>query len=166
MGRWAQRHRDTATLEERRLQAFHLLRDGLPQAEVARRLAVSPVAVWKWRTAMDKGGPQALRAIPRPGRPPFVPPETMATLPEILARGALAYGYSTDLWTIPRIVQVVRREWGVSYSKSALWLILKSHGLSWQRPRRQAREKNLRAVESWKRRSWPRYKKKPDGEEP
>ncbi len=163
MGRWAQRHRDTATLEERRLKALDLLRVGLSQAEVARRLAVSPVAVCKWRKVVDESGPQALRAVPRPGRPPFVPGEKMAALPELLARGALSYGYSTDLWTVPRIVQVVRRAWGVGYSKSAMWLILKGHGLSWQRPRRQAREKDLRAVESWRRRSWPRYKKKPDG---
>lgn len=166
MGRWAQRHRDTATLEERRLHGLTLLGRGLSQAEVARRLAVSPVAVFKWRKAAEDGGPQALRAIPRSGRPPFVPPETMATLPHLLARGALSYGYSTDLWTIRRIVETLQREWGVRYSQSATWLILKSHGFSWQRPRRQAREKNLRAVESWRRRSWPRYKKKPDAAEP
>jgi transposase len=166
MGRWAQRHRDTATLEERRLQALALLETGLTQAEVARRLAVSPVAVCKWRRAAEEGGPQALRAVPRSGRPPFVPAATMATLPEILSRGALAYGYSTDLWTIPRVVQTLQREWGVRYSQSATWLILKGHGFSWQRPRRQAREKNLQRVESWKHRSWPRYKKKPDAAEP
>jgi transposase len=166
MGRWAQRHRDTATLEERRLQALTLLERGLSQAEVARRLAVSPVAVCKWRKAAEAGGPQALHAIPRSGRPPFVPPATMATLPEILAQGALSHGYSTDLWTIPRIVETLQRAWGVRYSRSATWLILKSHGLSWQRPRRQAREKNLRAVKNWRQRSWPRYKKKPDAGEP
>lgn len=166
MGRWAQRHRDTATLEERRLQALSLLERGLSQAEVARRLAVSPVAVCKWRKVAEEGGPQALRAVPRPGRPPFVPAATMAALPEILSRGALSYGYSTDLWTIPRVVETLQREWGVRYSQSATWLILKGHGFSWQRPRRQAREKNLPRVESWKRRSWPRYKKKPDAAEP
>lgn len=166
MGRWNQLHRDTASLEERRLQALGLLQRGLSQAEVARRLAVSPVAVCKWQKAAKEGGSQALRAVPRSGRPPFVPMATMATLPGILSRGALSYGYSTDLWTIPRVVQTLQREWGVRYSQSATWLILKSHGFSWQRPRRQAREKNLRKVESWKRRSWPRYKKKPDIAEP
>jgi len=90
----------------------------------------------------------------------------MGTLPEILARGALSYGYSTDLWTIRRIVETLQREWGVRYSQSVTWLILKSHGFSWQRPRRQAREKNLRAVDSWRCRSWPRYIKKPDAAEP
>jgi transposase len=84
----------------------------------------------------------------------------------MLGKGALAYGFSTDLWTIPRIVKVAEAQWGVRYSETAMWRMLKRHGLSWQRPRRQAREKDLRAVNNWRRRSWPRYKKKPDAEGP
>jgi transposase len=108
---------------------------------VARRLAVTPVTVWKWWKVLNKGGPWPLRAIPIPGRPSFVPREKMPALPELLARGALPYGYSTDLWTVLWIVQRVHREWQVSDSKRAMWLILKGHGLSLQRPRRQARER-------------------------
>ncbi|MGI0129349.1 MAG: winged helix-turn-helix domain-containing protein [Thermoplasmata archaeon] len=166
MGRWNQLHRDTASLEERRLRAFGLLNSGLSQAEVARQLGVTPVAVCKWKMALEEGGQNALRAIPRPGRPTLVPRETLATLPELLAKGALAYGFSTDLWTIPRIIEVTQSEWGVRYTETAMWRLLKRHGLSWQRPRRQAREKDLRAVNNWRRRSWPRYKKKPDAGEP
>jgi transposase len=166
MGQWVQRHRDAATLEERRLSGLKLLRSGFSQAEVARRLGVTPVAVCHWKSALDRGGPPALRAIPRPGRPPLVAREHQAALPEILAQGALAHGFSTDLWTIPRIVKVAEARWGVRYSATAMWRMLKRHGLSWQRPRRQAREKNLTQVRNWRRRSWPRYKKKPDAAEP
>jgi transposase len=95
-----------------------------------------------------------------------VPHQESAQLPEILARGVLAYGSSTDLWTIRRIVDVTEAEWGVRYEKSTMWRLLKRHGLSWQRPSRQAREKNLVAVRNWKQRSWPRYKKKPVGDGP
>ncbi len=165
MGRWAQRHRDTATLEERRLNAFALLQSGVSQAEVARRLGVTPVAVCLWKKALEDRGPSALRAVPRSGRPTLVPRERLATLPDLLARGALAYGFSTDLWTIPRILQITEGEWGVRYTETAMWRLLKRYGLSWQRPRRQAREKDLRAVRNWRQRSWPRYKKKPDTEE-
>jgi transposase len=161
MGRWAQRHRDTATLEERRLNGLALLRSGVSQAEVARRLGVTPVAVFHWKCAAEEGGARALRAIPRSGRPPLVAREHQAALPDILAKGALAYGFSTDLWTIPRIVEVAESEWGVRYSETTIWRLLKRQGLSWQRPRRQAREKDLNAVRNWRRRSWPRYKKKP-----
>ena len=166
MARWDQRHRDTATLEERRLKAVSLLRSGISQAEVARRLAVSPVAVHKWNHALEEGGRDALRAVPRSGRRPNVSREQLDQLPTMLARGALSYGFSTDLWTIPRILEVTETAWGVRYDKSAMWRILRRQGLSWQRPSRQAREKNLNAVKNWKPRSWPRYKKKPAGGEP
>jgi len=166
MGQWALRHRDAATLEERRLNGIALLRSGFSQAEVARRLGVTPVAVCQWENALDSGGRDALRALPRPGRPPLVTREHQEALPEILAKGALAYGYSTDLWTIPRIVKVAEAQWGVRYSETAMWRMLKRHGLSWQGPRRQAREKDLQKVRNWRTRSWPRYRKKPDSEEP
>jgi len=166
MGRWAQLHRDAATLEERRLKALGLLGAGLSQSEVARRLGVTPTAVCQWMKVVEVGGPKALRAIPRSGRPTFVPRDTLATLPDLLARGALSFGFSTDLWTIPRILQVTEKEWGVRYTPTAMWRLLKRHGLSWQRPRRQAREKDLRKVRNWRQRSWPRYKKKPAVEEP
>ena len=165
MGRWSQLHRDTATLEERRLKALGLLGSGLSQSEVARRLGVTPTAVCQWKSAVERGGEKALQAIPRSGRPTLVPRATLATLPDLLARGALSFGFSTDLWTIPRILQVTESAWGVRYTPTAMWRLLKRHGLSWQRPRRQAREKDLRAVRNWRQRSWPRYKKKPAAEE-
>src|SRR5208282_1300803 len=161
MGRWVQLHRDTASFEERRLKALNLLSEGRSQAEVARLLGVTPAAVCYWQRAIENGGPKALRSIPRSGRPTLVPREKLSTLPDLLARGALSYGFSTDLWTIPRILQVTEAEWGVRYTSTAMWRLLKRHGLSWQRPRRRAREKDLRAVKSWRQRSWPRYKKKP-----
>jgi len=63
-------------------------------------------------------------------------------------------------------VKVAEAEWGVSYSETTIWRMVKRQGPSWQRPRRQAREKNLIAVRNWRQRSWPRCKKKPDGEGP
>jgi transposase len=57
-----------------------------------------------------------------------------------LGKGALRYGFSTNFWTIPHIVKVAEAEWGVSYSETAIWRMLKRQGLSGQRPRQQARE--------------------------
>ncbi len=108
---------------------------------------VTPAAVSLWKIATDQNGMAALRAVPRSGRPTLVPRDRLAALPDLLAKGALAYGFSTDLWTIPRIIQVTEAEWGVQYTDSAMWRLLQRHGLSWQRPRRQAREGSPRREE-------------------
>lgn len=153
-------------LEERRLRGLRLLRGGVSPAEVAHRLGVTPQAVHYWQTRLEEGGASALKAQPRSGRPSRLRPEQIAALPELLAKGALAYDFETDLWTTERIADVLAREWGVHYTNVGVWKILRAHGFSWQRPRRQAREKDLRAVENWKRHSWPRLKKKPGGSGP
>ena len=162
MARWAQKHRDTLVLEERRLKAVDLLGQGVRPAEVARRLAVSPQAVHQWTVALKTKGLEALRAVPRGGRFPYVKPETMATLPAILARGAQSFGYQTDLWTLRRLAVVLEKEWGVRYTKSGTWVLLKRSGYSWQRPSRQAREKDLAKVAHWKRYTYPHLKTKRD----
>lgn len=128
-------------------------------------MAVSPQAVNQWVSRAEEKGREAHRAVPRSGRPHDGPPPQQDILPSILVRGALAYGYTSDLWTLPRIVDVVEKEWGVRYSRNRMWELLKAHGLSWQKPHRQAREKNLDAVRPRKRSSRPRYKKKPDTRE-
>ena len=106
MGTWTQRRRDAATLEERRLKGLALLRSGLSQAEVVRRLGVTPVAVRPWKKALDRGGPEALHAVLRSGRPPQVPRPDLVALPAILTQRAQTYRFSTDHWTIPCIVKV------------------------------------------------------------
>lgn len=166
MPRWDQKHRDKLVLEERRLKAADLLRQGVRPAEVARRLAVTPQAVNGWLRSLEKGGAASLLIKPHPGRTPFVEPATLATLPDILARGALAFGYQTDLWTLRRLSSVIEKEWGIRYTKSGMWVLLKRSGYSWQRPSRQAREKDLAKVANWKRHSWPRWKKKRGGAVP
>lgn len=104
-------HSDSTTLERRRLKGLDLLSEGRSQAEVARLLGVTPAAVCYWKRAIEEGRPKALLAVPRPGRPTLVPWDRLAKLPGLLSRGALSYGYSTDLWTIARVVQIAEAEW-------------------------------------------------------
>lgn len=68
--------------------------------------------------------------MPRAGRPPNVPRTQLVNLPRILAREALSYGFSTDLWTIPRILDMTEAEWIVRYDESAMWRRLKRCVLS------------------------------------
>ena len=66
-----------------------------------------------------------------------------------LLAGPKAHGFSTDMWTLARVAQVIERVAGVS-SPSQTWLILRQR-LGWtrQRPARRAGERDQQAIEAW-----------------
>jgi transposase len=79
---------------------------------------------------------------------------------EILLKGAIAYGFPNDLWTLKRIARVIRKEFGVRYHPCHLWKILRRSGWSCQVPERRAVQRNEEAIAHWKRHKWPAIKKK------
>ncbi len=147
-------------LQRRRLRAIALLRQGLAPVEVARRLGVDRRSVRRWRARHDQGGVKALAAKPAPGRPPKLGFRSKARLERDLLQGARACGYPTDLWTCPRVADLIRRRWGVRYHVDHLSRLLHSMGWSPQKPERRARERDDEAIRRWVRESWPRIKKK------
>ena len=77
-----------------------------------------------------------------------------------LAAGAEANGYPNDLWTLPRVAEVIRRVTGVTYHPGHVWYLLRDQlDWSWQRPARRAVERNDEAVEHWVNKRWPQLKK-------
>jgi transposase len=82
-------------------------------------------------------------------------------LENILLRGAQAAGYSTELWTLRRISEVIKKQFGVRYSTSAVWRLLVVD-LKWstQKPERRATQRDEAAIEQWKKVQWPTIKKK------
>ena len=73
------------------------------------------------------------------------------------------HGFGTELWTLKRVGAVIERMYGVRFSQTQVWRILGSLGFSPQKPEKRAIERNEDAVRSWKRRTWPALKKKPNG---
>jgi len=118
-------------LEARRREGAGLLAAGLAGTEVARRLGVSAAAVSGWRRRLSSGGPGALAARSRPGRPPRAPPGVRPLLQEIIAQGPRRSGLAAERWTLPLLAAAVQRRWSVAYSRSALWRILRQAGYRW-----------------------------------
>lgn len=150
-------------LEERRRRAVALLKSGKSQHAVARYLGVSQGSVQRWVVMHRSRGSRGLRAVPHPGRTPKLPADKLRRVPELLKQGATTYGYSTDLWTLPRIAEVLQKKLGVSYQPGYVWYLLRKLGWSCQKPKRYATERNEAAVKRWVREDWPRIKKSPSG---
>lgn len=151
------------TLELRRLRAIELLRKGDPAAEIAAKLGVDRRSVHRWQAAHLSNGIDALAAQPVPGRPRKLDDDDRARLETLLLKGAMAAGFPTDLWTCPRVVDLIRFEFGVRYHVDHVGRLLRGLGWSPQKPERRARERDEERIRGWIKHDWPRVKKTPRG---
>jgi transposase len=155
--------RDFKALERRRLRAATLLRRGLSEAEVARRVGVHRQSVNRWARQLDTAGRVALKRAGRAGRKPRLAAADRARVREGLKRGPEALGYETPLWTARRVAALIERTCGVQYSAGHVWRILRSLGWSCQRPTGRALERDEVTIRRWVRERWPEVKKTPNG---
>ena len=147
-------------LFKRRMQAIQLLKSGKSLSAVARAVSASPSSVWRWRAAYQRQGEKGLKPRLIPGRPSDLTLAQKGKLVRILLRGPLALGYKTDLWTLKRIAQIIRRQFGVKYHPGHVWKILRQLNWSCQKPERRATQRDEQAIAHWKRYIWPHIKKK------
>jgi transposase len=149
-------------MERRRMQAADLFEQQVIPAEIARQLGVTHQIVSDWRKAWQQGGREALRSAGPAGRKSKLSDEQLAAVEDALTSGAEANGYANDLWTLPRVAEVIARVTGVSYHPGHVWYLLRDQ-LDWtcQRPARRAVERNDEAVERWVKQRWPQLKKGP-----
>lgn len=159
---WQPKHLTRSQCEERRLAAGQLLQaSSLSQAEIARRMGVSRMAVSQWakRLRQHQGALASLRSRPTPGRPSRLPAAQWQHLLRLLQQGALRAGFETDRWTLRRIRAVIVVEFGVDYHAHYLARRLKILGWSPQQPAVYARERDEALVKVWRQHDWPRIKK-------
>ncbi|MGA2923274.1 MAG: IS630 family transposase [Candidatus Sulfotelmatobacter sp.] len=161
MGNPAGVRRDFEELERRRLEAAKLLRQGVPQAEVARQVGVHRQSVSRWERQLQQAGVRGLKKAGRAGRRPRLRPEDLRRIEKGLKRGPEALGYQTGLWTSWRVAHLIEHECGVKYHPSQAWRILRQLGWSCQRPVGRALERDEEKIRRWKRERWPEIKKKP-----
>ena len=79
--------------EGRRIRAWELARQGWKQSRIAEALGVTAGAVSQWFKRAREGGEAALCDRLRPGRLSRLTPEQHEQVPELLGRGALAWGF-------------------------------------------------------------------------
>jgi transposase len=150
-------------LERRRRRAMRLLDQGQSLTTVATMVGAALSAVWTWREQYRRHGPAALAPKPTPGRPSKLTGRQRDRLLRLLARGARAQGYATDLWTTKRVAAVITRTFDVAYHPAHVSRLLAACGWSYQKPTRRAVERDEAGIARWKRGRWPAIKKKSAG---
>lgn len=158
--------RDFEGMEKRRRKAAKMFDKGKTQADVARALGVTRQSASRWYGDWRSGGATAMKGAGRAGRRPRLDQAALAKLDKELRRGPKAHGFATDLWTLPRVAEVIESVTGVAYHPGHVWKVLRKLGWSLQRPARRAVERDDQAVARWVKEEWPRIKRGLDVEEP
>ena len=106
MGNAAGVRRDFEGLERRRLAAAQLLKQGVSQSEVARRLGVHRQSVMRWARQLAQSGRAGLKQAGRAGRKPKL--------------------------SAVRVRELIEHQCGVRYHEADVWRILRQLGWSCQ----------------------------------
>ncbi len=125
MGNPAGVRRDFEGLERRRREAAELLRQGVHQAEVARRVGAHRQSVSRWAEQLRVGGLRSLKQAGRAGRKPRLRLEDLRRIDRGLKRGPKMLGYKSGLWTPARVAHLINIECGVQYHPRHAWRILR-----------------------------------------
>jgi len=151
--------------EARRIRAWELHQKGWQQKAIAEALGVTAGSVSQWLKRGREEGPEALRSRRGGGPKPRLSKEQWAELKAHLAKGAEHWGFRGDVWTQPRVAQLIKHEFGVSYHPSHVGRILKQIGWSRQKPITRASQRNEVAIERWRTEKWGELEKKPSAKD-
>jgi transposase len=159
MGRAPKKRYAREWQEKRRERAYELAQAGWQQKAIAAAWGVSKGAVSKWLAQARVGGSEALKSHPAAGGQSKLSAQQLAALPEMVARGAAAYGFRGAVWTRKRIRPVIEDVFGVSYHVDHMSFLMNKIGWTQQKPHRVAAQQNQAAVETWQT-NWPEVEKK------
>jgi transposase len=135
-----------------------LHRLGWLEVDIATLLDVNKGTVSRWLTLAETEGTDALQSHPGAGPPPKLTPEQVKRIPEFLSHGAEAYGFRGEVWTCPRIVQVIQWEYGVSYHQDHVSRLMKKLGWTPQVPNTRAIQRDEAAIKRWRLETWPKLR--------
>jgi transposase len=124
--------------------------------DVAASLGMGRGTVYGWLARYREGGRDALKARPVPGRPPKLSGEQMRRLYTLIAGTdprQLEFGFA--LWTRDMVRTLIRREFRISLSAVSVGRLLRTLGLSPQRPLWRAWQADPDAVQRWKTDDFP-----------
>jgi transposase len=147
---------DHKTLEVLRLRAVDQVAAGAHPEDVAETLGMHRKTVYGWVAKMREGGREALRAKPVPGRPPKLTGAQMRRIYRlVVGSDPRQLKFEFALWTRELIRELIRREFGVALSAVSVGRLLKTLGLSPQKPLYRALQADPEAVVAWKATEYP-----------
>ena len=140
--------------------AANMFDQKLATASIAAALEVDGQTVRHWRRLYARGGREALKMNPHPGRPPLLSDVDRARLAQLLLKTPAQLGFDKYLWTTQLVADLIEREFGVRYHHDHVGVILGAMGFTHQKPARRSRERDEQKIQAWRHEVWPTLLKK------
>ena len=141
--------RKIKAMEGRRMQGVRMLRRGVSQSEVARRLEVSRQSVFTW-AKVDEENKMGWRSSPL-GRPSSLTKEEKFKLQRMLRKGGLRNEFDRDRWSLAMIAELIsERLYRREYSRAQVMRLIKELGFSSEKPNIEDADR----LASWQRLGW------------
>jgi transposase len=141
-----------------RSRAVLAVERGQPVGQVAEAYGVNRTTLFRWVRRFVTQGSRGLQRRAGSGRPCLLTAFDMEALNDVVLEPASHFGFETDLWTVSRLRQVIRDQYGVMLSEDTVWRRLRDAGFTYQKPERRYFELNEEAREEWLRTEAPQIR--------
>lgn len=117
-----------------RLCAVYQVSLGKPSRELAALYNTSFKQILNWVHRFEESGLDGLRDKRGRGRKSNLSTEQKQALKTlILEESPLKYGYNTETWTGPMLIDWIKKEYDVSYKRAQIYNIIKSLGFTYRK---------------------------------
>lgn len=143
-----------------RRRCIELLDAGHKAVRVSEMLGCTASWVSKTKDRHAEQGEKGFKSKKPGGKKPRISEAEIKELLVELSKGALAHGFTGEIWTRKRIGSIILKLFGQKYDPSQVGRILKKAGWTLQKPQVKARQQKPELVEDWRKERLPAIKKK------
>ena len=133
-----------------RRRCVALNQQGCKQVAIAQALGLTQGWVSRTLAKYRQKGQDALAWRKPAGATARLTTEQLAQLVQELKKEAEQHGFPGQVWTRPRVNEVIKRLFGVSYDPSQVGRLLKKVEWTRQKPQRKARQQDAERVAQWR----------------
>ncbi|MFW6275833.1 MAG: IS630 family transposase [bacterium] len=149
------------TQEEIRVRAVQRVQAGESPEDVIKTLGFSRACIYNWLADYRSGGWHALRTGQRTGRKRKLDGTQIKWLYKTIRdKDPQQLKFEFALWTRAMIVELIKRQFGITISPTSVGRLLIQMGFTCQKPLYRAYQRDPEAVQQWKEKEFPEIQKR------
>lgn len=145
-------------MEYMRIQSIKLWKEKKEIKDIAEFFGVTLDAVYKWIRKYKAKGLKALKRRKAPGAKPKLSEKEIKKLIKLLQKPADLYGFDNQLWDCKKVRQFIIEKFEKKIDVTNVWRLLIKLGFSYQKPEKEALERDDKQVKRWIKEEWPKIK--------